>query len=171
MNGTLRLKWLQNFRNEDESFWFSLPSRIFLDFGGIEFLLKCDFEVSKLPSKLSKFDQQVLHYWKLIFEQNFSPRNTLIWTNRCIFIKKKLSSFKAGWNGEFGLFNTWWLTEVIYWTTMNLDVKTIWHAHAENITTLLERFPKPLSVQSKDLYYTQWQYLERTHCLLKIVFS
>ena len=64
MNGSLKLKWLQSFIKQYEHFWFNLPTKLFLDFGGVEFLLKCDFEMSKLPVKLSKFHQQVLHYWK-----------------------------------------------------------------------------------------------------------
>ncbi len=52
----------------------NLPSKIFMDVGGIKFLLICDFEISKLPIKLSKFHEQVLHYWKLIFKEFFSPQ-------------------------------------------------------------------------------------------------
>lgn len=94
MNGTLKLKWLKSFTTQYEHFWFYLPSKTFMDVGGIAFLLTCDFEISKLPIKLSKFHQQVLHYWKLIYKHNFSPHNTPIWNNRYILIKKKSLYFK-----------------------------------------------------------------------------
>lgn len=65
-----------------------------MDVGGIAFLFTCDFEISKLPIKLSKFHQQVLHYWKLISKHNFSPYNIPIWNNRYILIKTKSLYFK-----------------------------------------------------------------------------
>lgn len=60
MNGTIKLKWLENFLRKGERFWFDFPSKIFRNFGGIDFLLRCDFDTSKLPIKLSAFHQQVL---------------------------------------------------------------------------------------------------------------
>ncbi len=54
-----------------------------------EFLIKCDFELSKLPLKLSAFHQQVLLSWKLAFSHNFSPHNTCIWNNRFILHHNK----------------------------------------------------------------------------------
>lgn len=89
MNGSLKLKWLQTFIKQVDNIWFNLPRCIFLSFGGVEILLKCDFEINKLPVKLSKFHQQVLLYWKLIFKHNFSPHNTPIWNNQYLLIKRK----------------------------------------------------------------------------------
>lgn len=62
MNGVIKLKWLQSFINNESSFWFEIPIAIFKKCGGISFLLKCDFDLSKLPIKLSTFHQQVLLY-------------------------------------------------------------------------------------------------------------
>ena len=63
MNGVLKLKWLKSFLTNRDSFWFIVPNMIFKEMGGIDFLLRCDFECSSLPVKLSAFHQQVL--WKL----------------------------------------------------------------------------------------------------------
>ncbi len=57
--------------------------------GGIDFLLRCDFECSSLPVKLSAFHQQVLLYWKLIYSHNFTPHNTPVWNNRYILLSRK----------------------------------------------------------------------------------
>lgn len=73
MNGMLKVKWLQSFLRNGEEIWFSLPAYIFDKVGGITFLITCDFEISKLPIKLSTFHQQVLLQWKLMFKHNFSP--------------------------------------------------------------------------------------------------
>lgn len=93
MNGTIKLKWLQNFIIKGGIFWFDFPFKMF---GGIHFLLRCDFNISKLPIKLSTFHQQVLQYWKLIYKHNFTPHTVPIWNNRSILIKRK-SFFYSEW--------------------------------------------------------------------------
>lgn len=96
MDGSIKLKWLQSFINNSNNIWFYFPKVIFEKLGGIEFLLKCDFEISKLPIKLSNFHKQVLQYWKMIYKHNFSPHTNSIWNNRCILIKRK-SIFYKDW--------------------------------------------------------------------------
>lgn len=101
MNGVLKLRWLQNFIINMDSLWFDLPSKIFSKVGSILFLLKCDFD-SKLPIKLSKFHEQVLQYWKLIYKHNYTPHDVPIWNNRYILIRKKSFLSKSGMIKEFG---------------------------------------------------------------------
>ncbi len=62
MNGVLKLKWLNSFVSHKDSFWFNIPNAIFGKLGGIDFLLCCDYDLQKLPVKLSDFHQQVLRY-------------------------------------------------------------------------------------------------------------
>lgn len=85
----IKLKWLQDFINIKNRFWFHILSKIFLDCGGIEYLLACDFSISKLPLKLSKFPKQVLLNWKMVYSHNFTPHNAPTWNNRCILLKRK----------------------------------------------------------------------------------
>jgi len=66
MNGMLKIKWLKHFITNENSFWFCIPRGIFRKLGGIDFLLRCDYTVSRLPIKLSSFHQQILLYWKLL---------------------------------------------------------------------------------------------------------
>ncbi|XP_040908382.1 uncharacterized protein LOC121191268 [Toxotes jaculatrix] len=96
MNILLKIRWLQSFLKNDNGIWFSLPAFIFNKVGGIQFLLVCDFEISKLPIKLSKFHQQVLLHWKMIFKHNFSPHNVPLWNNRVILNRRK-SMFIEEW--------------------------------------------------------------------------
>ncbi|OOO00292.1 MAG: hypothetical protein ATN35_08065 [Epulopiscium sp. Nele67-Bin004] len=91
MNGMIKLKWLKHFLQNINGFWFHIPFKIFEVCGGIDFLLRCDFCLSKLPIKLSKFHEQVLLYWKMIFKHNFTPHNSPIWNNRYILVKRKSS--------------------------------------------------------------------------------
>lgn len=94
MNGTIKLKWLQSFLKNSNGFWFSFPKMIFESVGGIDFLLKCDFDISKLPLKLADFHKQALQYWKMLYKHNFSPHTTSIWNNRYILINRKSIYYK-----------------------------------------------------------------------------
>ncbi len=71
INGTLKMNWLKSFLNNN-SFWYHIPREIFNNLGGIQFLFKCDFNIQKLPVKLSLFHQQVLLYWKLLYNHNIT---------------------------------------------------------------------------------------------------
>ena len=68
MNRILMIKWLRSFLRNHDEIWLSIPSLVFNKVGSIEFLLVCDFEISKLPIKLSKFHQKVLLNWKMMFK-------------------------------------------------------------------------------------------------------
>lgn len=58
----LRIKWLKDCISRSQSIWYHIPNKLFDKIGGIAFLLKCDFEVSKIPVKLSNFHKQALMY-------------------------------------------------------------------------------------------------------------
>ena len=58
MNGVLKLKWLQSFLKNSDSFWFTVPHVVFQQMGGIDFLLHCDIECSPFPTKLFNFHSE-----------------------------------------------------------------------------------------------------------------
>nr|XP_023666313.1 uncharacterized protein LOC111843186 [Paramormyrops kingsleyae] len=95
INGTLKINYLKSLLNQN-SFWFHIPRELFKKIGGIEFLLRCDFNVQRLPIKLSQFHQQVLLYWKILYNHNFTPHNTPLWNNRYITFKNK-SLYDKDW--------------------------------------------------------------------------
>lgn len=96
MNSVLKTQWLRSFLCNSNCLWFIVSSSIFGKVGGLEFLIRCDFNISKLPLKLSAFHQQVLLCWKLAFSHNFSPHKTCIWNNRFILHHNK-SLFYENW--------------------------------------------------------------------------
>nr|XP_054602977.1 uncharacterized protein LOC129164962 isoform X1 [Nothobranchius furzeri] len=61
----------------------------------MEFLLRCDFEIPKLPLKLSEFHRQVLFFGKMVFKHNFSPHDVPIWNNRTILDRNKTIFVKS----------------------------------------------------------------------------
>ena len=89
MNYTFKTKWIKEYLKKPESLWYFIPHNIFGKIGGLPFLLSCDYNVSKLPLKLSKFHQQALSAAKLCFVHNFSPHKTIIWNNEFITRKNK----------------------------------------------------------------------------------
>ena len=89
MVGMFRVNWIKAFLSQTESIWFHIPRNIFKRVGGFEFLLQCDFEITKLPLKLSKCHEQVLRYWKMIFTHNFSPHGSTLWNNRAMTSNRK----------------------------------------------------------------------------------
>lgn len=52
--------------NPTESFFF-------MKLGGINLLLRCDYDLKQLPVKVSAFHHQVLLDWKLIYKHNSVP--------------------------------------------------------------------------------------------------
>ncbi len=71
LNSVLKTQWLRLFLHNTNNIWFTISSSVFGKVGGLEFLIKCDFELSKLPLNFSLFHQQVLLCCKLA--HNFSP--------------------------------------------------------------------------------------------------
>ncbi len=64
--------------------------------GGLELFLRCNFDINKVPIKLSSFHKQVCLLWMLIFKHNFSPHKSVIWNNKYIKFKNK-SLFYRNW--------------------------------------------------------------------------
>ncbi len=81
-NTIFKTKWIQNYIRS--KVWYYIPNIIFEKVGGVEFLLNCNFNSSKLPIKLSNFHKQALLSWMIIYKHNFSPHKCLIWNNKYI---------------------------------------------------------------------------------------
>lgn len=95
-NIIFKVNWLKHYINNKDKLWYLIPNLIFKNVGGIEFLLKCDFRVDKLPLRLSNFHKQALSCWLLMYKHNFSPHKQIIWNNKMIKYKRK-SIFYDNW--------------------------------------------------------------------------
>uniref|UniRef100_A0A669D202 Reverse transcriptase domain-containing protein n=1 Tax=Oreochromis niloticus TaxID=8128 RepID=A0A669D202_ORENI len=96
LNNTFKINWAKHFLKNPTSIWNFIPYHVFSRFGGFNFILNCNYNVEKLPVKLSSFHKQVLLAWTLIYKHNFSPHKYLIWNNRDILFKNK-SLFLETW--------------------------------------------------------------------------
>jgi len=93
-NYTFKVKWLRNCLLKSDSIWFFIPYNIFKKIGGLNFLLLCDYSISKLPVTLSNFYQQALKAWKLCYVHNFSPHKAILWNNAYITVNRKSLYFQ-----------------------------------------------------------------------------
>lgn len=96
LNNTFKINWARHFLKNPVSIWNFIPHHIFSRFGGLKFILSCNYNVDKLPVKLSAFHRQVFLSWSLIYKHNFSPHKYIIWNNRDILFKNK-SLFLERW--------------------------------------------------------------------------
>lgn len=60
LNNTFKVKWLIKFLKNPDSIWYAFPSYLFNSIGGIDFLLKCNFPIDKIPVSLANFHKQAL---------------------------------------------------------------------------------------------------------------
>jgi len=88
-NTVFKIKWIQNCIKSNDKLWYYISNQIFSQIGGIQFLLKCNFDINKVPIKLSNFHRQALLSWMLAYKHNFSPHRCLIWNDKDIKYKNK----------------------------------------------------------------------------------
>ncbi|XP_025760554.1 uncharacterized protein LOC112845342 [Oreochromis niloticus] len=69
---------------------------MFSKLGGTEFFLSCNFDIDKIPLKISAFHRQAFLAWTLIYKHNFSPHSYYIWNNKDVLFKRK-SLFLDSW--------------------------------------------------------------------------
>lgn len=79
-----------------------IPNYIFSKFGGLSFLLVCNYNISKLPIKLSNFHKLVLLAWHLIYKHIFSTHRYFIWNNHDIFYFYKIKKIKNFFSDSSG---------------------------------------------------------------------
>ena len=58
LNNTFKINWAKKFIKNPTSIWNFIPHHIFSRFGGFHFILSCNYNVGKLPVKLSVFHKQ-----------------------------------------------------------------------------------------------------------------
>ncbi len=65
--------------------WKSILDDTLSPLGGLRFLLKCDYNVDKLPVQLPMFYVELLNAWKLVSIPNYN----IVWNNQAINIDNK----------------------------------------------------------------------------------
>lgn len=76
--------------------WYIITNLICKNVGSIDFLLKCDFVINKIPTQLCSFHRQVFKAWRFTLKRNLSASKYLMWNHRCIKNKNRAIYFD-GW--------------------------------------------------------------------------
>lgn len=96
LNNTFKINWLKQLFRNPTSIWNIIPLHILSKLGGLNFFLVCNYNIDKVPVKMSAFHRQAFLSWTLIYKHNFSPHNYFIWNNKDIVYKHK-SLFMEYW--------------------------------------------------------------------------
>lgn len=147
LNGTLKINWIKSWIKHSNSFWYCIPKSLFKKIGGLEFLLRTDFCVNKLPISLSEFHKQILLYWKMLYVHSFSPHTSVLWNNRYILHRNR-SLFFEDWYGR----DIWSMADLmdtngLFFLIMNNFASNI-ISNPQNQTSLnyIKHYPKGLSI-------------------------
>ena len=102
---TLRLSWIGRFLSESNEAWKAIPNAYFNRYGGIQFLLKCNYNTKKLDNNISPFHLELLDYFSELRDQyrdDCFKGDLITWNNKDITIEGKSLYWKT-WS-EHGVY-------------------------------------------------------------------
>ena len=85
---SLRLSWLGRFLNCTNETWQAIPNNYFNKYGGLPFLLKCNYQSKSLDKNLPRFYREMLDYFKELCNGYPDVYNSefILWNNKEITI-------------------------------------------------------------------------------------
>ena len=91
MDKALKIAWIKRLTDHDDAAWKIIPEFAATDYGGLSFLLECQYDVKYLfLDNLPPFYHTLLKYWQEYnhdkFEENSDIQNKIIWNNSRILI-------------------------------------------------------------------------------------
>ena len=92
---SLRLSWIGRLLSETNDRWKAIPRYYFRKYGGLLFLLKCNYDVALLETNLPFFYQELLQYFQEIKNATniFLEDEYIIWNNKLITIDNSTHLF------------------------------------------------------------------------------
>ena len=87
---SLLLAWISRLLSSTTDSWKAIPNYYFNNYGGLKFLLKCNYNVSSINNSLPTFYRELLEYFQEFKEKTniFSYGKFLLWNNEAITIDK-----------------------------------------------------------------------------------
>ena len=94
---SLSLAWISRFLSNSRDSWKAIPNHYFSTHGGIQFLLKCNYNADDINNNLPTFYRELLQYFQEFKNKTkiFSYGNFLLWNNEAITIEKKMLFWKS----------------------------------------------------------------------------
>lgn len=93
----LRLSWIARFLNKTNETWKAIPNYYFEKYGGLMFLLNCNYNVKNLDNKIPLFYRELLQFF-LDLRSNFVDplkREFILWNNKDIHIENQSFYWKT----------------------------------------------------------------------------
>ena len=135
---SLRLTWISRFLSNSRDSWKATPNHNLSTHGGLQFLLKCNYNAACVNNNLPTFYRELLQYFQEFKNKTskiFSYGNFLLWNNEAITIEKKM------------LFSTSWFNMKIFF------IQDILNADGNFLT--FEEFQNKFSIKTNYLHYFQ----------------
>ena len=96
---SLRLAWISRLLSSTTDSWKTIPNYYFNTYGGLKFLLKCNYKASSINNSLPTFYRELLEYFQEFKEKTtcniFSYGKFLLWNNEAITIDKNTLFWKS----------------------------------------------------------------------------
>ena len=94
---SLRLAWIQRLLTNSYDAWKAILNYFLNKYGGLAFLLKCDFDSAKLNKNLPEFYRKLFNYFQeFINNSQYITNDLILWNNKNITVDKK-SLFWKSW--------------------------------------------------------------------------
>ena len=96
MVNSLRLAWIQRLLTNSYDAWKAIPKYFFNKYGGLAFLLKCNFDSAKLDKNLPLFYRELLDYFQeLTNNSQYITNDLILWNNKNLTVDKKCLFWKS----------------------------------------------------------------------------
>ena len=94
---SLRLAWISRFLSNSRDSWKAIPNYYLSTHGGLQFLLKCNYNANDINNNLPTFYRELFQYFQEFKNKTkiFSYGNLLLWNNEAITIEKKMLFWKS----------------------------------------------------------------------------
>ena len=97
---SLRLAWISRFLSNSRDSWKAIPNHYLSTHGGLQFLLKCNYNADDINNNLPTFYRELFQYFQEFKNKTkiFSYGNFLLRNNEAITIEKKMLFWKSWFN-------------------------------------------------------------------------
>ena len=170
----LRLSWIGRLLSESNDAWKTIPNAYFNRYGGLPFLLKCNYNTKKLDNNISPFYVELLDYFSELRDQYrddcFKGNLKILYgTTKISLSKENLCIGKPGASVGYILYKIFlskntgkYLSFEEFKTKYNIEVNFIYYcqilsAIPKNLKTKAMTIKKPLETitEETDVYHAR----------------
>ena len=86
---SLCLAWISRILSDTDDLWKAIPNYFLSEYGGLSFLLRCNYNLASINNSLPIFYRELLQYFKELksVTQIFSCGEFILWNNEAITIE------------------------------------------------------------------------------------